>query len=206
MNLLVRFGGPETTVFDTTKKWVVTNLSISKKTTRKLGLLIRKSNKKIKTVNSKEAPTMGVAQDMELQIDEWKGKEEFEVIQLHDYNFVLGLNFLNRIQAVMFPWADQIHIVTGPLSRIVVLVHQDMKVGTKVLLSIQLVEDVSYGRNIDSIEESATKAPSKMLVAHKTDMRLVESTVELPPLGKVRCVSDFEGSDVEIVKTRKCCN
>ncbi|MBA0755921.1 hypothetical protein Gogos_020960 [Gossypium gossypioides] len=62
---------------------------------------------------------------------------------------------------VLFPWADQIHIVTSPLSKIVVPVHWDIKVGTKVLSSIQLVEDVSYERNINSIEQNATKAPSK---------------------------------------------
>ncbi|MBA0743248.1 hypothetical protein Gogos_005953 [Gossypium gossypioides] len=70
---------------------------------------------------------------MELQIGEWKGKEEFDV-------------------------------------------------GTKVLLSIQLVEDVSYGININSIEQNATKASSEKLVEHETDMRPVKSTVEPPPL------------------------
>ncbi|MBA0742114.1 hypothetical protein Gogos_015213 [Gossypium gossypioides] len=37
-----------------------------------------------------------------------------------------------------------------------------MKVGTKVLSSIQLVEDVSYRRNIDLIEQNATKSPSEV--------------------------------------------
>ncbi|MBA0747306.1 hypothetical protein Gogos_004229 [Gossypium gossypioides] len=53
-------------------------------------------------------------------------------------------------------------MVTGPLSKIVVPVHRDIKVETKVLSSIQLVEDVSYGKNIDSIEWNATKALSKV--------------------------------------------
>ncbi|MFQ6654204.1 hypothetical protein Gotur_025282 [Gossypium turneri] len=86
----------------------VSDLFISKKTA-KLGLLIKKSNKKIKTVNFEEAPTVGVVYNVELQITEWKGKEDFEVIQLEDYDYVLGLNFLDRIQTFLFPWADQIH-------------------------------------------------------------------------------------------------
>ncbi|MFQ6651654.1 hypothetical protein Gotur_023892 [Gossypium turneri] len=89
--------------------------------------------------------------DVELQIDEWKGKEKFAVIQLDNYDYVLGLNFFDRIQASLHPWANQIHIVTGMLSKIIMPGHRDMKVGTKVLSSIQLVEDVSYGRNIDLI-------------------------------------------------------
>ncbi|MBA0734633.1 hypothetical protein Gogos_018533, partial [Gossypium gossypioides] len=40
--------------------------------------------------------------------------------------------------------------------------HRDMKVGAKVLSSIQLVEDVSYRGNIDSIEQKFMKAPSKV--------------------------------------------
>ncbi|MBA0751909.1 hypothetical protein Gogos_000797 [Gossypium gossypioides] len=83
--------------------------------------------------------------------------EDFEVIQLDDYNYELGLNFLDRIQIVLFPWVDQIHIVTGPLSKIVVPVNRDMKVGTKVLSSIQLVKDISHGRNINSIKKMLRK-------------------------------------------------
>ena len=131
---------------------------MSEKAAKKLGLSIRKSNKKIKVATSEKAPTVGVVRDVEIQIGEWKSKEEFEVIQLDDYDYVLGLNFLDRIQTVLYPWADQIHIITGPLTKIVVPVHRNMKVGAKVLSSIQLVEDVSYGRNIDSTERNATKA------------------------------------------------
>ncbi|MBA0761884.1 hypothetical protein Gotri_024461 [Gossypium trilobum] len=122
------------------------DLFISKKAAKKLGLSIKKSNKEIKTVNSEEALTMGVVRNVELQISEWKSNKDFEV-------------------------------------------------GTKVLSSIQLVEDVSYVININSIEQNATKAPSKKFVEHETDMRPVESTVEPSPLGKMDCVSDFEGKE-----------
>ncbi|MBA0756527.1 hypothetical protein Gogos_005630 [Gossypium gossypioides] len=121
------------------------DLFISKKATKKLGLSIRKSNKKIKIVNFDEAPNV-VGRNVELQIGEWKDNEVFEV-------------------------------------------------ETKVLLSIQLVEDVSYQKNINSIEQNTTKALLKRLVEHETDMRPVKSTVEPPPLGKVGCVSDFEGKE-----------
>ncbi|MBA0753962.1 hypothetical protein Gogos_021889 [Gossypium gossypioides] len=112
------------------------DLFISEKAGKKFGLSIKKSNKKIKTINFEEAPTMGVVHNVELQIGEWKAKEDFEVIQLDDYDYVLGLNFLDRIQVVLYPRADVIHIITGPLTKIIVPVHRDMKVETKVLSSI----------------------------------------------------------------------
>ncbi|MBA0741645.1 hypothetical protein Gogos_014780 [Gossypium gossypioides] len=54
------------------------NLFISEKAAGKLSLSIIKSTKKIKTINFEEVPTVGVARGVELQIDEWKGKEDFE--------------------------------------------------------------------------------------------------------------------------------
>ncbi len=62
------------------------DLFMSEKAAKKLGLAIRKSNKKIKVATSEKAPTVGVVRDVELQIGEWKSKEEFEVIQLDDYD------------------------------------------------------------------------------------------------------------------------
>lgn len=168
------------------------DLFMSEKAAKKLGLSIRKSNKKIKVATSEKAPTVGVVRDVEIQIGKWKSKEEFEVIQLSDYDFVLGLNFLVRIQATLQLGADQIHIATGPSTKSIVPVHRDVKVGTKVLSSIQLVEDVSYGRNIKSAKRNATKASSEVLVAQGTDMKPAGSTVELTPLGKVGCASGFK--------------
>ncbi|MFQ6650418.1 hypothetical protein Gotur_022873 [Gossypium turneri] len=46
------------------------DLFISEKAARKLGLSIKKSNRKIKTVNFEESPTVGVVRDVELQIGE----------------------------------------------------------------------------------------------------------------------------------------
>ncbi|MBA0755060.1 hypothetical protein Gogos_022243 [Gossypium gossypioides] len=60
-------------------------------------------------------------------------------------------------------------------------------------ISIQLVEDVSYGRTINSSERNATKALSEVLVVQEIDMKPADSTVEPTPLGKVGCASGFEG-------------
>ncbi|KAH1032115.1 hypothetical protein J1N35_044289 [Gossypium stocksii] len=64
------------------------------------------STKKIKIVNSKEVPTVGVAQRVELHISQWKGKEDFEVIHLDDYNFVIGLKFHDKINTLLVPFSN----------------------------------------------------------------------------------------------------
>ena len=63
------------------------------------------------TVNSNEVPTMGVAQGVELQLGDWKGKETIEVISLDDYDFVVGLDFLDRINALLVPFANCLYIL-----------------------------------------------------------------------------------------------
>ncbi|KAH1072376.1 hypothetical protein J1N35_024704 [Gossypium stocksii] len=71
-----------------------------------------------------------------------------------------------------------------------------MKVGTKVLSKIQLVEDVLYGRNIGSIDGTAKEAPLEMLVGHETNMKHVELAVKLPLMREVSCASAFGGKVV----------
>lgn len=87
--------------------------------------------------------TVGVSWGVELQIGKWKGKEDFKVIHLDDYDFALGLNFLDKIKACIFPFSNWIHIFDDLQSQCIFLVNCDMKVGTKVLLAIQLIEDLS---------------------------------------------------------------
>ncbi|KAK5842583.1 hypothetical protein PVK06_004959 [Gossypium arboreum] len=77
----------------------------------KLGLSIYKLNKKIKTVNFKEVLTMGIVEGIELQIDGWKGKEDLGLIHLNGYDFVLGLKFLDWINALLVPFANCICIL-----------------------------------------------------------------------------------------------
>ncbi|KAH1108249.1 hypothetical protein J1N35_012017 [Gossypium stocksii] len=151
----------------------------------------QKLNKKIKKVKSEKVSAMGVAQGAELQIGEWKGKKNFEVIHLNDYDFVLGLNFLDRIKACLFPFVDCIHIFDDLISQIVLSVNRDMRIVTKVLLAIQLVEDVSYGRDIDLVDWSAKEVPLEMLVEQKINLKPVELLVELPPMRVVGCASAF---------------
>lgn len=53
------------------------DLFISEKAVGKLGLLVSKSIKRTKTVNFKKVSTLSVTQGVELQIDQWKGKDDF---------------------------------------------------------------------------------------------------------------------------------
>ncbi|GMJ01310.1 hypothetical protein HRI_003800200 [Hibiscus trionum] len=87
-----------------------TNLFMSKKAVEKLGLRVESSTGKIKIENTKEVLIVGEARKVELQIGEWKGEENFKVIHLDDFDFILGLNFLNHINAFIVPCVDAVCI------------------------------------------------------------------------------------------------
>ncbi|MBA0562450.1 hypothetical protein Golob_007493 [Gossypium lobatum] len=105
----------------------------------------KRVNYKIKTVNSKVVPTVGVAQGVELQIDEWKGNDNI------------------KINALLVLFIDCIGFLDTRLLQYVVLVSQGIKGKMKVLLAIQLAKDILYGRNINLIDMSAMQTHLEML-------------------------------------------
>ncbi|PKI46788.1 hypothetical protein CRG98_032825 [Punica granatum] len=72
----VEIAGKEfTTLVDTG----ASNLFISEEGAKKLGLCVERTRGWLKTVNSKEVPTCGVAKDVDIRIEQWSGKETIEV-------------------------------------------------------------------------------------------------------------------------------
>ncbi|KAK5817382.1 hypothetical protein PVK06_022306 [Gossypium arboreum] len=138
----------------------ISDLFISEKVVGKLGLLVSKLAKKIDTVNSKKVSTMREAQRVKLQIDKWKD-EDFKVIHLDDYDFVLDLNFLNNINPLLVPFTDC--ILDTRQQQCIVSMSRDTRNGTIVLSAIQLAKDVLCGGNIDFPDRSATKTSLEML-------------------------------------------
>ena len=87
------------------------DLFMSKQTAEKLDLHVQKANGFVKTINSKDTPIVGVAKGVQLKISNWSGKESISVIPIDDFNFVIGIDFLDRIRAVPVPFASCLHIL-----------------------------------------------------------------------------------------------
>lgn len=80
------------------------DLLMFKETVWRLGLKVEKEMEWIKIMNSKRVPTMGVVKGVMLELGSWIGKKTIEVIPLEDYDFVVGLKFLDRINALLSPF------------------------------------------------------------------------------------------------------
>ena len=85
---------------------------ISEEATTKLKLKLEKSKGWFKTVNSNKIPIAGIARDVNLSIGALKGKENIEIIPLFDYEIVIGMNFIDRIDASIVTHVDALYILT----------------------------------------------------------------------------------------------
>ncbi|KAE8723917.1 hypothetical protein F3Y22_tig00011277pilonHSYRG00002 [Hibiscus syriacus] len=81
-------------------------LFMSEQIAKRLGLHMEKASGSVKTVNAEEVPIVGVVKGIELTIRGWSGKEAIEVISLDDFDFFLGLSFLDRINVFPVPFTD----------------------------------------------------------------------------------------------------
>lgn len=107
------------------------DLFISKEFTRKLNLQVEKGAGCLKTVNSKEVPTCGVARDVEVHIGQWRSKETLKVIPLDKCDHVISFGFLNRIGALFVMFDSYICILDTQGQGVIPVKHEserDLKV------------------------------------------------------------------------------
>ncbi|EOY26319.1 Uncharacterized protein TCM_027814 [Theobroma cacao] len=143
------------------------DLFVSEQGAAKLDLKADSAGGWVKTVNSKWVRIKGIAKGIDVQLGEWHGTEDIEVIQMDDYEVVMGLNFLERIQALLVPHEDSICIV-GSKGQCVVPVRRGCAQSTKTLTAIQLAEGEQICAVVRSVEDTPgniVEAPDEVLEA-----------------------------------------
>ncbi|PKI55640.1 hypothetical protein CRG98_023951 [Punica granatum] len=77
------------------------NVFISEEGAKKLGLHFERTRAQLKMVNSKEVPTCSVSKDVDIRIRQWSEMETIEVIPPDDYDLVMGMDFIDKIDALL---------------------------------------------------------------------------------------------------------
>lgn len=77
---------------------------------REVGLTITPSNMEVKAVNSR-AKVAGVVHDVPIQMKYWRGQLDFTVMEMNDFNVILGQDFLKGNKAIVFPFCDEVVLV-----------------------------------------------------------------------------------------------
>ncbi|KAE8673495.1 Detected protein of unknown function [Hibiscus syriacus] len=114
------------------------------------------------TVNAKEVPIAGVAKGIELTVGGWSGTKAIKVIPLDDFDFVLGLSFLDRINAFPVPFVDCLCIL-DPKQQCIIPPATTKKVPDVVSHMLAEFQDVIPA-------ELPKKLPPKREVDHKIEL------------------------------------
>lgn len=84
---------------------------VSKTEARKLGLKIEKDIGRMKAVNSSPLPTVGVSRIAQVKLGSWEGKTYLVVVEMDDFDIILGMDFLLEHKAVPIPNARNLLIM-----------------------------------------------------------------------------------------------
>jgi len=77
---------------------------------RTVGLTILPSNMEVKAVNSK-AKVTGLAHEVPMQAGGWSGQLDFTVMEMNDFDMILGQDFLKGNKVIVVPFCDEVLIV-----------------------------------------------------------------------------------------------
>jgi len=61
-------------------------------------------------VNSPLDSVIGVAKKVNVSIGEWIGKVDFTIVEIDDYEAVLGMEFMKQFEAMIVPHLKKFHI------------------------------------------------------------------------------------------------
>ncbi|KAI3412628.1 Hydrolase_4 domain-containing protein [Psidium guajava] len=182
----------EMKIGDTTMNALVdtgaSDLFISEEAAKKLDLKVEKRTGWLKTVNSKQVPMSGVARGVEIHIGQWTSKEDLE-----DYDIVMGLGFIDRIEAMLLPFADCI-CVLDERNQCVVPIQRKSGGNHKMLSAMQLSKGTRKGEEtflavLKEVDpkggmDDVPKEVTQVLEAFK-DVMPLELPKKLPPMREV---------------------
>ena len=123
---------------------------------------------------------MGVVQGAQVQLGQWTGKESIKVIPLDDYEFIVGLDFLDHINALLVPFTNCLCIL-DPRYQCIVLVRLETDQATKVLSAIQLAKGVRKNEETLLAALKLNEAPKDMSEIPPKVLDVLESFKDVMP-------------------------
>ncbi|KAL4341218.1 hypothetical protein GQ457_08G027220 [Hibiscus cannabinus] len=77
-----------------------------------------------------------IEKGVDLRLRDWNGKTSMKVIPLDEYDFVIGLSFLDRINTLVLPYVDCL-CTLDPRQQCIIPVSREVGKVTKALKTIQ---------------------------------------------------------------------
>ncbi|KAK2996862.1 hypothetical protein RJ639_024775, partial [Escallonia herrerae] len=111
---------------------------MSPRVTEWLGLKPTKDGSWFTAMNAKERPTKGVVKNIDLRIDGWTGKADFNIIDMDKLEVVLGMDFMEKLSATLNPYCEMMAGKEGQLECMIPLVSKDGADKRKGITVLQL--------------------------------------------------------------------
>ncbi|KAI5347847.1 hypothetical protein L3X38_000734 [Prunus dulcis] len=167
---------------------------------KRLGCRVSKEAGSMQTVNSTAKPIDGVARGVELHITTWKGVVDFSVISIDDYDVVLGMEFMDKVNAFLIPFYNTMCIAQGgTMPCMVPVVRQQGE--TKLLSTMQFSKSWKKGEptflatmKMDVVEKEVQPVPKVVEAVLKefADFMPKELPKTLPPRREVDRAIELE--------------
>ncbi|KAK3008559.1 hypothetical protein RJ639_014432 [Escallonia herrerae] len=103
-----------------------------------VGLKPTKDGSWFTVVNAKERPTKGVVKNVDLRIDRWTGKADFNIIDMDELGVVLGMDFMEKSSATLNPYWEMMAGKEGQPKWMIPLVSKDRADARKGITMLQL--------------------------------------------------------------------
>lgn len=157
---------------------------------KEAGLTMTPSNMEVKAVNSR-AKVAGVVYDVPVQIKNWDGQLDFTVMEMSDFDMILGQDFLKGNKAIVVPFCDEV-ILVGQTQAWTLPTHgqrREVKVQHVSTLSLErAMKDANmetYAVVFKDVEEDGARSPipagiSDVLTQY-ADLMPDELPKKLPP-------------------------
>ncbi|XP_062075961.1 uncharacterized protein LOC133780099 [Humulus lupulus] len=118
----------------------------------------------LKTVNSVPIPITGVANGVETSLGEWTGWTNWSIVNMDDYNVVLGMEFFDQTKAILIPYANQV-CISDDAGSCVVSTRTTMEIEERALSALQFKrgmhqEGVSYLAILKEFDDEVLSAPT----------------------------------------------
>jgi archaellum component FlaC len=190
---------------------------------RRLELNIHHGGGMLKTVNAVAKPLNGVVQGVELRLGSWHGPIDISVAQMDDFKFVLGLDFLRKVNAIPLPSFGSMCILEKGSSCMVPTV--SMGTEARQLSAMQLakgwkkgeptfIAQLSVDSEVTTNEDVLPTAMVKVLEDNSDVMpatlprklpprREVDHRIELEPGAKPPAMAPYRMAPPELEELRK---
>lgn len=101
-----------------------------------------KDTRKIKAVNLVALPIMGVAKGVSIKLGTWSGQVDFVIVQMDDFDMVLGMEFLLKHKDIPISLAKCLVVMgTGPI--VVQIIIKQLS-GVRMISALQLKKGLTH--------------------------------------------------------------